>query len=159
MACLVLEACGGFLLLLLLAALGRCCRQGRAAVGEGEGRPLLIAVTVLTSLGQEDLAELGMSGEPRDHVIRLASLARDSGLDGVVCSAREVTDLRSALGDAFTLVTPGIRPAGSDVGDQRRVMTPAEAIAAGSSYLVIGRPVVQAEDPVETLRGINATIA
>lgn len=136
----------------------RMMEAAREAIGDGSGRPLLIAVTVLTSLAREDLHELGLEGEPRDHVLRLAALTRESGLDGVVCSAREVSDLRTALGNDFTLVTPGIRPAGSDAGDQRRVMTPAEAIAAGSSYLVIGRPVVQAADPVDVLRGINATL-
>jgi orotidine-5'-phosphate decarboxylase len=117
--------------------------------------PLLIAVTVLTSMAREDLNEVGVDGEPADQVQRLASLANASGLDGVVCSPREVALLRASQGDAFTLVTPGIRPAGSASDDQRRVMTPAQAMEAGSNYLVIGRPVTAADDPIAALDAID----
>ncbi len=117
--------------------------------------PLLIAVTVLTSMAREDLNEVGVDGEPADQVQRLASLANASGLDGVVCSPREVALLRASQGDAFILVTPGIRPAGSASDDQRRVMTPAQAMEAGSNYLVIGRPVTAADDPIAALDAIN----
>lgn len=131
----------------------------RAALEEcGERRPLLIAVTILTSLGAEDLAEVGLGGTPADNVLRLATLARDCGLDGVVCSPLEAAALNRALGAQFRLVTPGVRPAGSAQDDQRRVMTPADAIGAGASYLVIGRPITQAADPIAVLRAIDADI-
>lgn len=130
-----------------------------AALNEcGERRPLLIAVTILTSLGAEDLAEVGLSGAPADNVLRLATLARDCDLDGVVCSPQEAATLNRALGAGFRLITPGVRPAGSAQDDQRRVMTPADAIAAGASYLVIGRPITQAPDPIAVLRSIDAEI-
>ena len=131
----------------------------REALEISENRPLLIAVTILTSMEQQDLAEIGLSGHPEDNVLRLAALTQEAGLDGVVCSSREVTSLRQAQGEAFTLVTPGIRPAGSEAGDQKRIMTPTEAIQAGSNYLVIGRPITQASDPVQTLHTINSEIA
>lgn len=124
----------------------------------GGTQPLLIGVTVLTSMGAEDLAEVGVPVAPADQVMRLADLVRAAGLDGVVCSPKESALLRHRLGDDFLLVTPGVRPAGSDIGDQKRVLTPAEAIRQGSDYLVIGRPVTQAEDPVALLRSINAEI-
>lgn len=131
----------------------------REALEGNENRPLLIAVTILTSMGQQDLQEIGLSGSPEDNVLRLAALTQEAGLDGVVCSSREVTSLRQDLGEAFALVTPGIRPAGSEVGDQKRIMTPKDAIQAGSNYLVIGRPITQASDPVQTLQTINSEIA
>ncbi len=131
----------------------------REALAEcGEQRPLLIAVTILTSLGAEELAEVGLQGTPAENVQRLATLTRDCGLDGVVCSPLEAAELRQRLGDGFRLITPGVRPAGSAQDDQRRVMTPAQAIAAGASYLVIGRPITQAPDPIAALRAINAEI-
>ena len=125
----------------------------------GKDRPLLIGVTVLTSMEQSDLAGIGLDIAPKDQVIRLASLTKNSGLDGVVCSAHEASMLNSELGKEFKLVTPGIRPAGSAQGDQRRIMTPVEAIQAGSDYLVIGRPITQAANPAEVLAQINATLA
>jgi orotidine-5'-phosphate decarboxylase len=106
-----------------------------------------------------DLAAVGLSGSPQHNVLRLATLAQQSGLDGVVCSSRETGLLRNELGEEFKLVTPGIRPAGSQADDQRRVMTPADAIRAGSSYLVIGRPVTRADDPVSVLRTINSDLS
>ncbi len=123
---------------------------------EGDARrPRLIAVTVLTSMGGEDLAEIGLDGEPQDNVLRLAKLAQDCGLDGVVCSAREAVPLRAALGVAFCLVTPGIRPASASRDDQVRVATPAQALRDGASYLVIGRPITQAANPLQALRNIH----
>lgn len=131
----------------------------REALETSSNRPLLIAVTILTSLGQEDLQEIGLNGTPEDNVLRLANLTKEAGLDGVVCSSREVTNLRQTQGEAFTLVTPGIRPAGSEAGDQIRIMTPVDAIQAGSNYLVIGRPITQSADPIKTLHTINTELA
>jgi len=124
----------------------------------GAERPLLIAVTVLTSMGDQDLHEIGVEGEAETQVLRLAGLAREAGLDGVVCSPREAARLRRELGDDFVLVTPGVRPAGSATDDQTRVMTPEDAIQAGSDYLVLGRPVTQAADPVKTLADFNQSL-
>ena len=122
-------------------------------------RPLLIAVTILTSLGQEDIAEIGYAGTPADNVMRLAALAERSGLDGVVCSPLEVAALRAQSGSEFRLVTPGVRPAGATADDQRRVMTPGDAMRAGASYLVVGRPITAASDPLASLAAINAEVA
>lgn len=116
---------------------------------------LLIAVTVLTSMDESDLSEIGIDLSPRDHVMRLAKLAQSSGMDGVVCSAQESEMLSDTLGKDFVLVTPGIRPAGSEQGDQKRIMTPSEAMKAGSHYLVMGRPITQATDPVAVLTQVN----
>ncbi|GLO60442.1 orotidine 5'-phosphate decarboxylase [Vibrio sp. MACH09] len=124
----------------------------------GNDRPLLIGVTVLTSMEQHDLVSLGLDVTPEQQVKRLAQLSKNSGLDGVVCSAQESLMLKNELGSDFKLVTPGIRPAGSAVGDQKRIMTPVEAIRAGSDYLVIGRPITQAEHPSDVLAQINATL-
>ena len=121
----------------------------------GEQAPLLIAVTVLTSMTDDDLAQVGVLRSPAEQVLSLARLTRDAGLDGVVCSAQEASLLKAELGHDFKLVTPGIRPAGSDAGDQRRIMTPEQALAAGSDYLVIGRPITQAADPAQALAAIN----
>lgn len=130
----------------------------KKAIEASENKPLLIAVTVLTSMEQADLEELGLPGSPRDNVLRLANLAKSSGLDGVVCSAQEASDLKAELGSGFCLVTPGIRPAGSAVNDQKRIMTPADAVQAGSSYLVIGRPITQADNPSQVLAEINKSL-
>ncbi|KGY11955.1 orotidine 5'-phosphate decarboxylase [Vibrio tubiashii] len=125
----------------------------------GKDRPLLIGVTVLTSMEQSDLAGIGLNIQPQEQVIRLANLTKNAGLDGVVCSAQEASMLKSELGKEFKLVTPGIRPAGAAVGDQKRIMTPVDAIQAGSDYLVIGRPITQAVDPAAVLAEINSTLA
>jgi orotidine-5'-phosphate decarboxylase len=122
-------------------------------------RPLLIAVTILTSLGAEDLQEIGYAGSPGDNVSRLAALAEDSGLDGVVCSPLEVEMLRAERARGFQLVTPGVRPAGASTDDQKRIMTPGDAIASGASYLVVGRPITAAPDPLASLRSINDEVA
>lgn len=119
---------------------------------------LLIAVTVLTSMDQSDLVEIGIDATPEQHVKRLAALAKSSGMNGVVCSAQESNMLSSDLGKDFVLVTPGIRPTGSAQGDQKRIMTPVEAMAAGSHYLVMGRPITQAADPITVLAQVNANL-
>lgn len=130
----------------------------REAIANNARRPRLIAVTLLTSMAQDDLDGLGITATPADMVLRLATLARDCGLDGVVCSAREAALLRKQLGRDFCLVTPGIRPAQASLDDQSRVMTPQEALHAGASYLVIGRPITQAADPLRALLEINKEI-
>ncbi|MDP2694954.1 MAG: orotidine-5'-phosphate decarboxylase [Gallionella sp.] len=120
--------------------------------------PKLIAVTVLTSMAQADLVELGITGTAAELVLRLAGLAQASGMDGVVCSAQEAALLRKKAGAGFCLVTPGIRPANVSADDQWRIMTPLAALQAGSSYLVIGRPITQAADPLQALLDINQEI-
>ncbi|VAW43873.1 Orotidine 5'-phosphate decarboxylase [hydrothermal vent metagenome] len=130
----------------------------RHALADCEHKPLLIAVTILTSMEQSDLAEIGLQETPKENVLRLAILAQSSGMDGVVCSAQEVALLRQTLGDDFCLVTPGIRPKGSAHDDQKRIMTPKQAMESGSSYLVIGRPITQSDDPVATLKRINVAL-
>ncbi|MEP6678583.1 MAG: orotidine-5'-phosphate decarboxylase [Betaproteobacteria bacterium] len=120
--------------------------------------PLLIAVTVLTSLGDADMLEMGHADGATNHAVRLARLTRDCGLDGVVCSALEAPALRAELGTSFTLVTPGIRLEGAQRDDQTRIITPEAALANGADYLVIGRPITRAADPVATLAAINRSI-
>ncbi|VEL96936.1 orotidine-5'-phosphate decarboxylase [Alteromonas sp. 76-1] len=119
----------------------------------------LIAVTVLTSMDQSQLSGVIDNVTPEQQVLRLASLTAQAGLDGVVCSAKEAAMLRDEIGEDFLLVTPGIRPKGSDAGDQKRVMTPPEAIDSGVSYLVMGRPITQASDPMDVLKQVNASIS
>lgn len=133
--------------------------QANAALATyGSDKPLLIAVTVLTSMDQAQLLAIGVQSSPEEQVLRLAKLTKDSGLDGVVCSAQEASMLKQQLGKDFVLVTPGIRPAGADKGDQMRIMTPSQAVQAGSDYLVIGRPITQSTDPLRTLKEINQSI-
>ncbi|AVT49606.1 orotidine-5'-phosphate decarboxylase [Shewanella baltica] len=131
----------------------------KALLPYGDNAPMLIAVTVLTSMSDDDLKLLGINVPAFEHVQRLAKLTQQAGLDGVVCSAQEATALKSLLGQDFKLVTPGIRPVGSDAGDQHRVMTPPQAIAAGSDYLVIGRPITKAADPLAALQAIHQSLA
>lgn len=131
----------------------RMLEAARVAVPASSGTRL-IAVTVLTSMDVTELGEVNVSLEPLQQVVSLATMARDCDLDGVVCSALEVPNLRQQLGDDFLLVTPGIRPAGSVANDQRRIITPAEAVKTGSDYLVIGRPITAAADPVAALQKI-----
>lgn len=134
----------------------------RVAVEEAESRaaelgisaPLIFAVTILTSIAPEDLNELGLQGGPGENATRLAALARDAGCSGVVCSALESRDMKNFFGEGFLTLTPGIRPAGSAHGDQKRVMTPADAVAAGADYLVVGRPITEAADPFEAAKAI-----
>jgi len=133
----------------------RMMEAARTAIDRSSHRPLLTAVTILTSMGDEDIHEIGLHGTPRDNVLRLASLARESGMDGVVCSPLEAADLRRQNGAAFCLVTPGVRPSWSVGGDQIRTMTPADARHAGADFLVIGRPVTAASEPLEALDAIE----
>lgn len=138
---------------------GRAMMQAaREAIAGASVRPKLIAITVLTSLGPEDLADIGMQGKPHEVVLRLARLAAAAGMDGVVCSAQEAQLLRAACSAGFNLVTPGIRLAEATQDDQKRVMSPRAAIDAGATYLVIGRPITQAADPVATLQRIQREI-
>lgn len=130
----------------------------RAAIVNSAQAPKLIAVTMLTSMGQEDLADIGIAASPAEMVLRLATLSRDCGLDGVVCSAQEASLLRQHCGTEFCLVTPGIRPAQASLDDQSRVMTPQAALQAGASYLVIGRPITKADNPLQALLEINRQI-
>ena len=123
----------------------------RDAIASSKQQPKLIAVTMLTSMAQEDLDDIGIHATPAEMVLRLATLAHDTGLDGVVCSAQEAALLRKHCGNEFCLVTPGIRPAQASLNDQSRVMTPQAALQAGASYLVIGRPITQAADPLQAL--------
>jgi orotidine-5'-phosphate decarboxylase len=123
-----------------------------------DSKTLLIGVTVLTSMQQQDLAEIGLDVDPQQHVLRLAKLTQQSGLDGVVCSAQEASMLRSQLGKDFALVTPGIRLASDSSDDQQRIMSPGDALKQGSSHLVIGRPITKAEQPLEALSSIEADI-
>jgi len=136
----------------------RMMTAAQEALAELPKPPLLIAVTVLTSMGAEDLAEVGVADAPADQVLRLARLTQACQLDGVVCSAQEAAMLRVGLGADFRLVTPGIRPAGAEAGDQRRVMTPTAALRAGATDLVIGRPITAAADPLAALKQIQSEI-
>ena len=139
---------------------GRAMMQSaREAVGTARGRPRLIAVTVLTSMTEKDLHEVGIRDTPLDEALRLATLAADCGLDGVVCAAHEAGAIRERLGEDFLRVTPGIRLAEDAAGDQKRVMSPRQALEAGSSYLVIGRSVTRAAQPLEVLARINSEVA
>ena len=131
----------------------------RALEKYGDKAPLLIAVTVLTSMSDDELQLLGINVPASEHVLRLAALTQRAELDGVVCSAQEASLLKAEFGQEFKLITPGIRPVGSDKGDQHRVMTPPQALAAGSDYLVIGRPITKALDPLKALQEIHQSIA
>ena len=142
------HACGGRIML----------ETACEALDKSTHKPLLIAVTVLTSMTDSDLRKIGISNSVDEQVMLLAKLTKSSGLDGVVCSAKEAKYLSSELGKEFCLVTPGIRPVNADSDDQKRIMTPAEAIVAGSHYLVIGRPITKADDPLVALSAINAEI-
>jgi orotidine-5'-phosphate decarboxylase len=124
------------------------------SVSNASHRPIMTAVTVLTSMSADDLREIGIQREPKDQVLHLAQLAKDSGMDGVVCSAQEAEMLRAQLAQPFTLVTPGIRPANSDANDQHRIVTPSDAMAKGVDYLVIGRPITAHAEPLQSLNNI-----
>jgi orotidine-5'-phosphate decarboxylase len=134
-------------------------KAARAAIDQSAHKPLLIAVTVLTSMDQSELLQLGVNATPAEQVLRLARIAAESGMDGVVCSAQEAAILREKIGADFVLVTPGIRPSGDSVDDQKRILTPVEAIASGSSYLVMGRPITKAVNPKTKLAGISAELS
>ncbi len=126
----------------------RVCRQ------EKRRKPIMLAVTVLTSLNQDDLKRVGVDGKIADQVVRLALLTKEAGMDGVVASPHEVADIRKACGRRFVIVTPGIRPAASSPNDQQRVMTPGEAVRAGVDYIVVGRPILEVKNPVAAARAI-----
>jgi len=136
---------------MLRAAVQAASEQAAAL---GVARPMVLAVTVLTSMDDGDLTAVGQSPPAEQQVVRLATLAKSCGVDGVVCSAREIAPIRAALGSDFILVVPGIRPAGGVVGDQKRVVTPAVAMEAGASCLVVGRPITQAEQPLQAAHAI-----
>jgi orotidine-5'-phosphate decarboxylase len=137
----------------------RMMTAAREALANRSQSPVLIAVTVLTSMSGEDLRELGVTETPLQHVTKLAALARESGMDGVVCSAQETAGLREQLGQDFKLVTPGIRLPGDDAGDQRRVVTPSVAMANGSHYLVMGRSITGSVNPAGTAADILTSLA
>ncbi|MDX9868477.1 MAG: orotidine-5'-phosphate decarboxylase [Kiritimatiellia bacterium] len=147
---MTLHAAGG-------RAMIRAAKEG--ARSAGAGAPRLLAVTMLTSLDQADLADFGVARDMAGQVEALGRLARESGADGIVCSPREVARLRAALGADALLVTPGVRPAGAEVGDQKRVATPAAAVRDGSTHLVVGRPILEASDPCAAARAIAAEMA
>lgn len=128
------------------------------AAAQSSAKPLVLAVTVLTSFTDADLEEIGVPGTTLSQVLRLGALARNAGCGGLVASAKEVKELRRELGEGFAIVTPGVRPAGSAAGDQARVVTPADAIAAGSTYLVVGRPILDAPDPAKAATDIISEI-
>jgi orotidine-5'-phosphate decarboxylase len=128
--------------------------EGAQEAASGRLRPLVVAVTVLTSLSGRDLEEIGIVGNPDEAVVRLAKLAQAAGLDGVVASAKEIAAIRQACGPKFVIITPGIRPASAAADDQARVATPAAAIQAGANFLVVGRPITQAADPAATAEAI-----
>ena len=134
----------------------RAASDAAAAVA---AKPLILAVTVLTSLGDADVQEIGFSGRVVDNVLRLAALARSSGCGGIVASAKEALEVRRELGAGFAIVTPGVRPAGSEAGDQARVVTPAQAIAAGATHIVVGRPITAAANPAQAARTIVEEMA
>lgn len=157
-ACQAVAGLGVWMLNVHALGGGRMLAAAREAVDNSDHRPLLIAVTILTSMGPAELEQIGLTGDANEHVRRLALLAQEAGIDGVVCSPLEVAMLRQHIDPSFKLVTPGIRPRGADAGDQTRIMTPAEAITAGSDYLVIGRPITQQPDPMAALAAIEEEI-
>ncbi len=130
----------------------------KEAIEQCQHKPLLIGVTVLTSLSRQDISEIGLDLEPSEQVLRLAKLAYDSGLDGVVCSPQEASMLKQNIAQDFCLVTPGVRPKGADIGDQQRIMTPSQALAQGSDYLVIGRPITAHPEPIQALQAIITSL-
>ena len=154
-ACRVAASQGVWMLDVHASGGSRMMLAAREAVDFAQVKPLLIGVTVLTSLSDADMSEIGFSGTARDNVMRLATLTKACGLDGVVCSAAEAVGLRAALGAEFQLVTPGIRLKDDVKDDQQRVVTPTDAIKLGADYLVIGRSITHAKDPVATLNFIH----
>ena len=157
-ACAVAADMGVWMLNVHASGGPRMLAAAREAVDQTGSGSLLIAVTVLTSMDAADLRAIGIECEPVEQVVRLATLTRDAGLDGVVCSAQEAKTLKSALGEGFRLVTPGIRPADAEAGDQRRIVTPAQARADGVDFMVIGRPITQAQNPGKALEQILASL-
>lgn len=158
-ACAVAADLGVWMVNVHASGGSRMMSAAREKIDTMGGGPLLIGVTVLTSMDEAGLRELGVDASPAEQVVRLAKLASDSGLDGVVCSPMEAAGLRQTLADDFLLVTPGVRPAGDSVDDQKRIATPATAIQDGANYLVIGRPITQADDPYQKLLTIRSEIS
>lgn len=157
-ACAAAADLGVWMVNLHIAGGPRMIEAARMRLDRMSSRPLLIGVTVLTSLSRDDLSAVGCPGEPSERVLALAALGRAAGLDGVVCSPLEAAAVRAAEGPGFRLVTPGVRPAGGALDDQVRVMTPREALAAGADDLVIGRPITAAGDPSAALRTIEDSL-
>jgi orotidine-5'-phosphate decarboxylase len=148
----------GASLLTIHASGGAAMMTAAAEAAQAPGSPRLLAVTVLTSMDANELTGIGITASPADQVLRLARLAKQSGIDGMVCSAEEVAAVRAATGPETLLVIPGIRPTGSAIGDQKRIATPAQAIADGASMLVVGRPITRAADPAAATRAILSEI-
>jgi orotidine-5'-phosphate decarboxylase len=138
---------------------GGMLRAATEAAAASSSKPLILAVTVLTSLSDSDLQEIGINGRVLDQTLRLSALAQANGCGGVVASAQEARQIRRMVGEGFALITPGIRPRGGDAGDQARVVTPAQAIEAGASHIVVGRPITAAQDPAAAARAIVQEIA
>jgi orotidine-5'-phosphate decarboxylase len=157
-ACVAAADLGVWMINLHASGGRRMMETARERLDNLSHRPLLIAVTILTSLGQEDIAEAGFSGTPAENVARLAKLAESSGMDGIVCSPLEAAEVRSEVNSDFLLVTPGVRPSKAALGDQLRVMTPSDALKNGADYLVIGRPITAAPDPLQSLQDILTEI-
>jgi orotidine-5'-phosphate decarboxylase len=157
-ACAAAADLGVWMLNLHISGGARMIDAARTRLDAMSSRPLLIGVTLLTSLSREDLSAVGCPGEPGERVLALAALGHASGLDGVVCSPLEAAAVRAARGPGFRLVTPGVRPAGASLGDQVRVMTPRDALAAGADDLVIGRPITAASDPLAALQAIEDSL-
>jgi orotidine-5'-phosphate decarboxylase len=157
-ACLAAASLGVWMLNVHASGGRRMMEAAAEALSGYENKPHLIAVTVLTSMSQQDLSELGINQSPAEQALQLAKLAADSGMRGIVCSAQEASVMRQNFNDDFLLVSPGIRPAGSKADDQRRIMTPLDALQAGSNYLVIGRPITQSKNPLNVLENINSEI-
>jgi len=158
-ACTAAASLGVWMLNVHASGGRRMMEAAAEAIANTQNKPHLIAVTVLTSMSHDDLLELGINESPAEQALKLAALAKSSGVDGVVCSAQEASRMQQQLGSDLLLVSPGIRPAGSKADDQRRIMTPVDALKAGSDYLVIGRPITQSDDPLGILRTINSEIS
>jgi orotidine-5'-phosphate decarboxylase len=157
-ACVAAAEQGAWMVNVHASGGSRMMVAARDALAKLSNPPKLIAVTVLTSMAPEDLSETGIPASPMERVLLLAELAQQAGMDGVVCSAQEAQQLRARLGPDFDLVTPGIRLPEDNVGDQRRVLSPSDALAAGANYLVVGRPITAASDPAGALEHIRSSI-
>ncbi len=158
-ACEAAASLGVWMLNVHASGGSRMMEAAANALANHQNKPFLIAVTVLTSMSQQDLSELGINDTPAEQALKLAKLTCSSGLDGIVCSAQEAAIMRQNFKHDFLLVSPGIRPAGSQPDDQRRTMTPSDALNAGSDYLVIGRPITQSDNPLSVLRTIHSEIS
>lgn len=158
-ACAAAADLGVWMVNVHIAGGPRMLAAARERLDRMSAPPLLIGVTVLTSLDATDLAAVGCPGSPRERVMALARLGQSCGLDGIVCSPLEAAGVRAELGGDFVLVTPGVRPEGAPTGDQKRTMTPPEAMAAGAHHLVIGRPITQAPDPLAAIAAIERSLA